>query len=201
MKTIIIAAILLLATSVHAVSVMDFDVPPFPSGDHFPEFLHSTYTENGIRMQNTAGHYDLRELTPCCNFLVEVDIGSLDQFTPNGPISTVRFDRFGGLFNLLSIDVIEALGIGSLTSSVGGLLTFPTSVGIHTFSDSTWTNLQWVDFTSTGGFIGLDNFTIQAVPEPSTLTLLGFGVVALAGWRSKRRTERRVNDKISSARH
>ena len=192
MKTIIIAAFLLLATSAHAVSVMDFDIGPFPFGGFLNEFMHGTYTENGIRMQNTAGHYDLLHVQPGAPggiFYVNVDIGSPQSDNSNGPISTLRFDRFGAQFNLLSIYVIpdSFQGIGSLTSSAGGLLTFPSSGGIHIFSGSTWTNLQWVDFSSTGAFIGLDDFTIQAVPEPSTLWLLLTGSPALLGMKFSKR--------------
>jgi hypothetical protein len=102
----------------------------------------------------------------------------------------VRFDRFGGLFNLLSLDVIEAGG--TLTSSAGGLQIL-TGTGIRNFSGPTWTNVSWIDFSSIGSFTGIDTLVFASVSEPGTLLLLVSGLLGLC---IARRLSMKGNDKI-----
>ena len=104
MKSIIVAIALLLTASTVQALTMDFEAPLFNFGAGNcvgnNEFCRGSYTENGIRMQRTAGHFDFFQpgaggignylnIDLCC------DQGS--PIGPNGPVSTVRFDIPGGL--------------------------------------------------------------------------------------------------------
>jgi hypothetical protein len=183
MKHIIVTAIALLLLASQALAVtMNFAGPFF--GVCPIEFCHGTYVENGIRMQSTAGHYDI--LSPGAGgtgAYVNVDIGSLNSDNSNGPISTVRFDLFGGSFNLLSLYVVETGG--TLSSSAGGTMLLSIT-GPQNFSGPSWTNVAWVDFSSTDGFTGIDNFQVTAVAEPSVAWLLLIGSLVFAWVRSNR---------------
>jgi hypothetical protein len=174
MKHIVVTAIALLLLASQALAVtMNFTGPFF--GVCPIEFCHGTYVENGIRMQNTAGHYDI--LSPGeggIGAYVNVDIASFD--IPNGPISTVRFDVPGDLITLLSLYVVAPGGF--LSSSAGGIAILG-NVGLQNFSGPSWTKVAWVDFSSTDGFTGIDTITVAATPEPPALWLLLTGSLAL----------------------
>ena len=70
-----------------------------------------------------------------------------------------------------------------LVDGVGGVDDFQTF-----YLDDTWTNLRSVTWTHTGygtdrGLYALDNMVVDEhkVPEPSTITLLGLGILGLLG--------------------
>ena len=112
-----------------------------------------------------------------------------------------------GTFTLNSFVIAGAWGTQTLTISglLNNNLQFTTELGVSTaaqvFSPN-WSNIDEVqitignDFvdtnpidTGTGQHWALDNISLNAndVPEPSTLTLFGFGLAVLAITRRKRR--------------
>jgi hypothetical protein len=104
-------------------------------------------------------------------------------FAINTSTSSLGFLRLvtpSGTFNQASSNV------GGGNGFPGGTLTFTTAVPFATatlqgFTSGGTTNTQ----------IDIDNLTLTtpaaAVPEPSTLALLGLGMSALVGWRCKKK--------------
>jgi hypothetical protein len=68
-------------------------------------------------------------------------------------------------------------GGGTLTATIGGLST-------ATLATLNWTNLASVDFRATDD-AALDNITVNQVPEPASLLLLGAGTIAARVRRSR----------------
>lgn len=106
---------------------------------------------------------------------VSVDLGDWDA-----DYDTLKLYAFDSFNNLIGVD-------SDLNpySTYGGL----------TLSVTTLTNIAYVWFNETGnndfatgypGSIYFDNFTYNTVPEPSTLLLLGSGLIGLAAFGRKR---------------
>lgn len=147
------------------------------------------YIEDGYQMQSTSGHYDITDsfsgpptspiTSPdATNFLtIDNDIG--------GPTSvSVRFDNFGGLFDLISLDVLYTDGFGGaqVTSSGGGLFSL-TDLGTVNFAGAAWSDLLWFDLIidNPSTWLMVDNINLNAtdVPLPTTLALFSLGLLGL----------------------
>jgi formylglycine-generating enzyme len=139
------------------------------------------YIESGVTVDSLAG----------CFFLAG---GGLNLAMESGPVS---FSMGGRPFDLVSIDA-SWLGTGdpnvgpyTFTSSKGGCVDV-TADGTYTFPNTR----QWKDITSfqwTPHIFGLiDNVTINPVPEPSTLALLGISAAGLLGYAWRRRKKLRT---------
>jgi hypothetical protein len=135
----------------------------------------------------------------------------IDAF--GGPTTTIS-PVGGGPFAFNSIDIGEwSFGGGTLwarhvvvtgnlfgggtlsrTLDLNGIFDGPGGVAdFQTFAfDASWTNLSSVVLQGTGGdpgnYFGIDNVVVNAVPEPGTLTLIGFGSAYLI--RRRRRNRR-----------
>lgn len=142
-----------------------------------------SYTESGMTFTSLGGHVHFNTIP-----------GALFNHELGG--STPYEITFGGAaFNLISMDVVGlgtiAFGPSDWTSSTGGFVTVPASVGPFFFPAVGFTNVTSVLWDQiTGGNMAIDNlvFTpVTAVPEPSTLLLLGFGLAGLVGVRRKRK--------------
>lgn len=147
-------------------------------------FLTADYVEDGVLMDLLTGHYDIHSaiLPGGTNFL------NIDASAPD-PASTVRFTFVSGvLFDLLSLDFIVDIGGGTLTTSEGGLVDFSIlSIGPQIFAGPLFTNLAFVDFSTTGPGIGVDtiNLVPSPVSEPGSIGLLGLALAGIA-WGRRR---------------
>ncbi len=140
-------------------------------------YLTAPYTEDGITMTLEVGHYDIWGGGDAGTQYVNIDTSA------TGPVSRIRFD-FGGLpFDLVSLFVPDFETGGLFASSNGGSMTLGTT-GLQSFSGPEWTDVQWLTLETEGPWSGIDNLTIDPIPEPTTLALLGAGLVAL---RARRR--------------
>ena len=148
-------------------------------------FLTADYFEDGVLMDLLTGHYDIFSgITPgATNFL------NIDFDTTSATASTVRFTFVSGvLFDLLSLDFIVDIGGGTLTTSEGGLVDFSIlSIGPQIFAGPLFTNLAFVDFSTTGPGIGIDtiNLVPSPVSEPGSIGLLGLALAGIA-WGRRR---------------
>ena len=71
------------------------------------------------------------------------------------------------------LDLIGLLADG--TQLMSSFLIDPLSTGLFNFAVN-WSNLTEVQFRVAGGDYSLDNISLQTVPEPGSLTLLGLGL-------------------------
>ena len=71
------------------------------------------------------------------------------------------------------LDLIGLLADG--TQLMSSFLIDPLSARLFTFAVN-WSNLTEVQFRVAGGDYSLDNISLQTVPEPGSLTLLGLGL-------------------------
>jgi hypothetical protein len=182
------ACLALLGTLAAAPAFAGFITLDFDGGG--TQFLQTQpYVEDGFR------------LTPNCHW----DISSVQN--PNGSNwlgwdssgcdtqpATLRLDRGGATFDLLSMELV-ADPIFRAISSAGGnqVLSFGStcdgfSLCERNFTGSVWRNLTYIDFSIISDFgdpQGFDNIRLVTVGEPPVLSLLllGFGAVA---WRARR---------------
>jgi hypothetical protein len=89
----------------------------------------------------------------------------------------LRVEVIGNVYSAYlngSATPFTTLTSSTFTSGRVGLYDFSPVSGVSTPRGQTFDNFQVTDLT--------------AVPEPSSLALLGIGAITLAGWRSRRRS-------------
>jgi len=154
----------------------------------------STYIEDGIKMTAVTGHYDIGY--PNTNGDGGTRYVNIDGIST----STIKFEMAdGSKFSLDSVWIKDYEEVFGANDYNWGFFNFSNgtnfrlvSGGSTSFSGSDSENLDWVTFSigSVDGwnknFAGLDTFTVTPVPLPSTLLLLGSGLVGLVGIGRKR---------------
>ena len=118
--------------------------------------------------------------------------------------NTFRLTSTTGNFDLNSFilnDLESTLGFGDgvsslkLTSSTGEEITYTSSFDYTGTKNLSWSNVEWVDFTSQSAKAQVSNFnlTSTAVPEPSTYAAI-FGAIVLFGTIGFRRRAKQTAD-------
>ena len=147
----------------NATIIIDFD-------DATTGLFTADYFEDGYVMSSEIGHYHIASSSNGTNAVTIDAVGDTDD--------SIRFALDGGgLFNLLSLDVLETgdeENGGTLTGSNGASLALGAgALGTNTFGAS-WENLEWIELTISDAneeWATIDNIELQAAPEPVTIDI------------------------------
>jgi hypothetical protein len=182
MKNLIAAVLLLGSISVNATTI-DFEEYASELGNTF-----SVVESQGFHFQKAGGDIFIgynEDNDPLLHLSSGADQDTLVEMTA---IS-------GGAFNLVALDFTILHPLDPLTIRGnfmgGGAIEFvlPTYTGAFDdyYLDSSWVNLESVEFMSGTGSATLDNIVVSAVPIPAAVWLFGSALAGL-GWMRRKKS-------------
>ncbi|HTE48098.1 MAG TPA: PEP-CTERM sorting domain-containing protein [Gemmatimonadaceae bacterium] len=126
--------------------------------------------------------------------------GSASAFTGEGTALYMWLPE--GTFDLNSLFMSELKGgpephdiDGSITGSRNGEVIYSISMPLNlttmTEYDLNWTNIDRIDIGGIGGRLMIDDISVTATPEPSSIALFATGLVGIVEMQ-RRRSKRRV---------
>jgi len=174
-----------LTTSAHAFIFMDFPIPDSIPGDQphtFPT-IYGNITFNGEISNELSGDTIADHTTGSTYFLKN----TTDE---SQVLITFPFDVYSVHFYWLGLDGVDMNG--EVYDVDGNTLDGGTDIGdgiswysneVGPFSSPIRSMAFWSD---SGDDMAVDDFTLNAIPEPASLSLLGLGLLGLFGLRRKK---------------
>jgi len=191
MGTILGMAILFNAASVTALPIVSVDTDPFTTG---VQSAVETGLGNPLTIDVVVSGID--PLLPLNAFEFELHLdttilsptdvvsgGFLGPFFPSGTAFLVESDITGPDIGYAETSLVPTgfSGDGRLAT-----ITFDT-IGLGTSALELSEVILSAPFGAPIDLAGVNDGSVNVVPEPSTLFLLGSGIIVLAGWRKRRR--------------
>jgi hypothetical protein len=152
----------------------------------------NTYTEDGYRLYNPGQSDAAAVVDRLGQNTTGSDYYTWDSPLANNPVTLTAVND--SLFSLNSLDIGSKDGISLATFSIIGHLSNGNTIlyqasNVNAFSNvslSGFNNLSSVTFAFISGDFGaIDNLAINTVPEPTTVALLGLGLLGFAASRRK----------------
>ena len=135
-------------------------------------------------------------------FVGVLSVNGTNALTVNLPTESLNFGNFGGSPFAFGANFFFDDGLGGIDASSSGLIqvsngidpdvfqavTAPTNLSTFFGFISTLGPVTSITFSKTAGsgYVNVDNVVVGNVPEPSSVTLLGVGLAALAVYRKGR---------------
>lgn len=176
---LIVLLIFFQPSTTYAIVILDFESAT-------PGILQTEdYFESGFRI-TVNSHYDIGDPFGDQGF-------QIDTYDLYSSESTARIDCFGKRFDFLGVEILSAdENFSTIRSSSGGNYQIGSD-GWLLLNGPEWNDNLWLEFLIAADPIDpagqqtlvIDNVIFE-IPEPSTIVLMGLGLVSLAGFGRKK---------------